>query len=928
MYLPKLDLQTFVTIVRWAVFTNAGTRCVMPSNAKHLLNFVEAFDTALTECSQRADLKCQGLNLVSFAEDFSKNNASSRVFHHTSAAAAIMHFSVHRLHLVTFAKRNGLVHLWVVRDVVSSVFDYLCEMQGQEAEAAPSPLRQDFLAKCIALSISDLGSGGGEWLAKRLAVIGQVAVNGKVLDNNGAQFTRTLAAGFDWHCALFEKGSLGSVGNFVDLFLRRNQQGVGRPSKMMQYPLFLDSLEETIVHLSGIAADSRVKAGVSFKARGSNASAKHYAAHLKTKYGIFLSRSTVLTYLRPRNIASLAARRHSPFALAVRPVFDAKAVAKQHVNCHYCCSAVKAMMLLAQSPTFRMETFCLSIDAKAHVKTGNNVRATVRPVKAWMTEEAKKNYVVADHDFLALKKFCLILNGFFSISPFEEHGNGDVIRKGQVAYVVRPWEFRPDSAIQQLDDFLLSLSNMVGDAAQLASFLLGRDFLKLVEISDGGPSTKPSNSLVRITAAFVFYVFSLDLLVRRTNSPETSKLNPVERCHSVVSQSLGGTIPNEGGDEAGMYGAARTVCEKMLCPGLTFSGSPVIANAWGCGDFSFVPSVLRDFANATPSQQRQMYEREVELSEPLLAIVEGLGRPKPRAGFRLRDLVSLISDGRHGSASSVDSTISRCNDAECRICGGLWQGKMWVLTENGSLPMPVPSDVPGRYLPLADLLLSTLADGSQPSWRPSDLIAEAIHGVAFLRGLHDLTLESLAFLEVFIFAVCCVCFSNSRLQLAAHCCAESVDSADFLLAEFQRMLGLHLKRCGLDDSRTLQCSQCRHHQPCLTVAYCSECDSNMCASPREDETSFTGRRCFEVHCVGPCNNAVPAFPRIGCLDIDWSRLRIDGKIQDSSVKVVREMLIQKLKVECKWKAQFKHLKKPQLLRKVLKLVNRNEFEKL
>ena len=43
-------------------------------------------------------------------------------------------------------------------------------------------------------------------------------------------------------------------------------------------------------------------------------------------------------------------------------------------------------------------------------------------------------------------------------------------------------------------------------------------------------------------------------------------------------------------------------------------------------------------------------------------------------------------------------------------------------------------------------------------------------------------------------------------------------------------------------------------------------------------------------------------------------------IQDSSMKVVREMLIQKLKVEGKWKAQFKHLKKAQLLRKVLKLV--------
>jgi hypothetical protein len=83
-----------------------------------------------------------------------------------------------------------------------------------------------------------------------------------------------------------------------------------------------------------------------------------------------------------------------------------------------------------------------------------------------------------------------------------------------------------------------------------------------------------------------------------------------------------------------------------------------------------------------------------------------------------------------------------------------------------------------------------------------------------------------------------------------------------------------------------------------------------------------------MHRVGCCSNAVPAFPRSGCLDMDWSRLCVNGRIQDSSVKVVREMLIQKLKVAGKWKAQFKHLKKPQLLRKVLKLVNRGEFEKL
>ncbi len=218
-YLPKLHLKTFVTIVRWAVFTNAKTRCVLPSNASHLSEFVRSVDATLTKSGERADLRDQGLNLVSFAEDFSKKNASSRVFNHTSAAAAVMHFSVYRLHLVTFADCNDLVHLWVVTDRVSSVFDYLCAVQGQEAEAAPSTLRQDFLARCIALPISGGGNDGGDWLAKRLAVIGQLANNGILLDD-GTKFVRTLAAGFEWHCALFAKGNLASVGNFVEIFLR------------------------------------------------------------------------------------------------------------------------------------------------------------------------------------------------------------------------------------------------------------------------------------------------------------------------------------------------------------------------------------------------------------------------------------------------------------------------------------------------------------------------------------------------------------------------------------------------------------------------------------------------------------------------------------------------------------------------------------
>jgi hypothetical protein len=328
------------------------------------------------------------------------------------------------------------------------------------------------------------------------------------------------------------------------------------------------------------------------------------------------------------------------------------------------------------------------------------------------------------------------------------------------------------------------LSEIVADSKKLEQFLLGRQLLKVVEISDGGPSTKPSNSLVRLAAAFVFHLFSLDLLVRRTNSPETSKLNPVERCHSVVSQSIGGTIPHLEGDEPGMYFAARVVQEKMTNPGLTYNQQPVLAVTWKDSEHSFVPKVLHDFVGSTfISEQRKMHDMIVLVSQPLLEIVHKLGRPSPRQGVRIRDLIGLISDGKHGSATSVDSTISRCNEAECQLCGGSWEGKPWVLSANGSLPMPIPSQVPGHYLPLSDLIQSTISDGNQPSWRPSDLIEEAIHGVEYRRGLHDLTADSLAFVEVIVFIctnISCMLTLNSwqltvvsRLKKRLICCSKS-----------------------------------------------------------------------------------------------------------------------------------------------------------
>jgi len=719
----------------------------MPKNASKLLRFVDGFDFEMERLSRKEIWSERGLNFVDFVASFEGN--SLRQFQNTSAVAAVLHYSAHLLHLVAFVDSALKVHLWFVTNSVPSVFDFLVMIQEESnAPRRPSKIAEAFLQQCIVLGMASQKVSCGPWLAKRFVLIGQALERGTAeVSHAEDDFARSLGLAFLSFCRQFEAGRRDAVPEFVQAFLVRDQVGVGRPSLLAQHPDFLVCLEETVERLSSIVADARVTRGVSFKAQGTNAGARHYSFYLRSTYGIFLSPSTVLTYLRPRNVARRAAHRHSKFALDIRPVFDTKATSKLHVNAHYCCSAVKAMVLLAQLPNLRGETFCFSIDSKAHVKTGNNVRATVRPVKAWTPLSKKHFYAVADHDFLALKEYCLILNGFFSINPFCVLET-DMVRKGNVSYVARPWKYCPDSAAQQLDDFLFMLSETALDPVRLEAFLKGRTLLKLVEISDGGPATKPSNSLVRITAAFVLHLFSLDLLVRRTNSPETSKLNPVERCHSIVSHSLGGTISHGDGGKEGMFGAAQSVCEKVTNPGMTYSGAPINVCAWASDSVSFVPVQLRAYCAGTAQEQKALRTHVIELSEELLLVVDKLGRPRPRPGFTIGNLLDLVSDGRHGSASSVDSTISRCDNSNCCLCGGLWQGKPWVLSDNGSLPMPLPSDIPGHYMALPELIVSTVGNGGEASWRPSDLIEEAIHGVAFCRGLNILSLQSPAFVEV------------------------------------------------------------------------------------------------------------------------------------------------------------------------------------
>jgi len=157
----------------------------------------------------------------------------------------------------------------------------------------------------------------------------------------------------------------------------------------------------------------------------------------------------------------------------------------------------------------------------------------------------------------------------------------------------------------------------------------------------------------------------------------------------------------------------------------------------------------------------------------------------------------------------------------------------------------------------------------------------------------------------------------AKSQLAAHCCVETQERASFLLDELKRKLRMCEKQHGLTEQSMLQCAGCTSQKAALTVAYCSVCDRNFCASSRPGEI-FLGRRCFELH-REQCHGAVAAFPRARCADLDWSQLGSDGKLRDCPVKIVKSLLATKLRIEGKWRPEFRKLSKPELLAEVLKI---------
>ena len=75
-----------------------------------LREFVHFCDNELSEKSNHIELREQGLDIVASVEKIVQKYPTSRVFQNRSAIAALLHFSVHRLHVVAFADTKNMVH--------------------------------------------------------------------------------------------------------------------------------------------------------------------------------------------------------------------------------------------------------------------------------------------------------------------------------------------------------------------------------------------------------------------------------------------------------------------------------------------------------------------------------------------------------------------------------------------------------------------------------------------------------------------------------------------------------------------------------------------------------------------------------------------------------------------------------------------------
>jgi len=258
---------------------------------------------------------------------------------------------------------------------------------------------------------------------------------------------------------------------------------------------------------------------------------QHLRSALQEKYNEYLTRTTLNTYLLPRNSSSLAAKaHHHPALVAVASV--SRTEKKEHIDEHYCLSSIKGARQFAA--LFPSQTVIISQDDKAKVPLG--IPAVGRTFQTM--QSIKEAVSVADHDFPTGAQQKLIPSVYLAIDPLDSN---DALRHGQLAIFIRPQYNVGTNATTHMVD-LISLTNQ----ESFASIFKNNDQIKPIWILlvDGGPDENPRHLKNIYEYCKLFQFLDLDYLTVRTHAPGQSAYNPVERSMCTLSGKLAGiTLP-------------------------------------------------------------------------------------------------------------------------------------------------------------------------------------------------------------------------------------------------------------------------------------------------------------------------------------------------------------------------------------------------
>src|SRR6185437_14175739 len=207
--------------------------------------------------------------------------------------------------------------------------------------------------------------------------------------------------------------------------LHENQEVVvydspGRPPLLFDYPDLHEHIHDCIEF--GKAHSKRRREII--KVRTIN----HLRSALEDKYNEYLSRTTLINYLLPRNSSSIAARaHHHPALVAITNV--SRSEKKEHIDEHYCLASVKGVRQFATM--FSHHSVVISQDDKAKVPLG--IPAVGKTFQTMQT--IHETVTLADHDFPIGAHQKLIPSVYLAIDPSDSN---DTLRKGQLGIFVRP----------------------------------------------------------------------------------------------------------------------------------------------------------------------------------------------------------------------------------------------------------------------------------------------------------------------------------------------------------------------------------------------------------------------------------------------------------------------------------------------------------